>query len=36
MMKVINKWKRSNTLGEVKPVKNKNPQSFLEISKVQK
>ena len=36
--KVINRGKRSKTLSEVKPVKNtsKNPQSFLEISLVQK
>ena len=36
--KVINRGKRSNTLSEVKPVRNKsnNLQSFLEISLVQK
>ena len=35
---VINRGKRRKTLSEVKPVKNisKNPQSFLEISPVQK
>ena len=38
MKKVINRGKRSNTLNEVKLVENinKNPQSFLEISPVQK
>ena len=38
MLKVINRGKRSNTLSEVKPVKNisKNLQSFLEISPMQK
>ena len=37
MKKVINR-ERSKTLSEVKPVENisKNPQSFLEISPVQK
>ena len=37
-MKVINRGKKSKTLGGVKPVKNisKNLQSFLEISVVQK
>ena len=36
--KVINKGKRSKTLSKVKPVKNinKSPQSFLEISTIQK
>ena len=36
--KVINREKRSTTLSEVKLVENisKNPQSFLEISPVQK
>ena len=36
--KVINAGKRSKTLSEIKPDKNisKNPQSFLEISTVQK
>ena len=36
--KVINRGKRSKILSEVKPVENisKNPQSFLEISPVQK
>ena len=36
--KVIDRGKRSKTLSEVKLVKNisKNPQSFLEISSVQK
>ena len=36
--KVINTGKRSKTLKKVNPVKNisKNPQSFLEISPVQK
>ena len=36
--KMIDKGKRSKTLSEVKPVKNinKNRQSFLEISLVQK
>ena len=35
---VINRGKRSKTLNEVKPVENinKNPESFLEISPVQK
>ena len=38
MKKVINRRKRSKTLSEVKPVENisKNPQSFLEISPMQK
>ena len=38
MKKVIDRGKRSKTLSEVKPVKNinKNLQSFLEISPVQK
>ena len=38
MKKVIDRGKRSKTLSEVKPVENiiKNPQSFLEISPVQK
>ena len=38
MKKVISTGKRSKTLNEVKPVENisKNPQSFLEISPVQK
>ena len=38
MKKVINRGKRSKTLSEVKPVENinKNLQSFLEISTVQK
>ena len=37
-MKVIDKEKWSKTLSEVKPVENisKNPQSFQEISPVQK
>ena len=37
-MKVIFKGKRSKILNEVKPVENinKNPQSFLEISAMQK
>ena len=37
-MKVINRGKRIKTLSEVKLVKNirKNPQSFLEISPMQK
>ena len=37
-MKVISKGKRSTTLREVKPVENinKNLQSFLEISPIQK
>ena len=37
-MKVINRGKRSKALGEVEPVENidKNLQSFLEISPVQK
>ena len=36
--KVIDRGKRSKPLSEVKPVENisKNPQSFLEISPVQK
>ena len=36
--KVIDRGKRSKTLSEVKPVENisQNPQSFLEISPVQK
>ena len=36
--KVINRGKRSKTLSEVKQVANisKNPQSFIEISPVQK
>ena len=36
--KVIDRGKRNKTLSEVKPVKNisKNPQSFLEISLMQK
>ena len=36
--KVIDREKRSKTLGEAKPTENisKNPQSFLEISPVQK
>ena len=38
MEKVIDRGKRSNTLSEVKPAKNriKNRQSFLEISPIQK
>ena len=38
MKKVIDRGKRSKTLSEVKLVENisKNPQSFLEISPVQK
>ena len=38
MKKVIDRGKRSKTLGEVKPVENasKNVQSFLEISHMQK
>ena len=38
MKKVIDRGKRSNTLSEVKLIKNisKKPQSFLEISPVQK
>ena len=38
MKKVINRGKRSKTLSEVKPVTNinKNLQSFLEISPMQK
>ena len=38
MKKVIDRGKRSKILSEVKPVENisKNPQSFLEISPVQK
>ena len=38
MKKVIGRGKRSKTLSEVKPVESisKNPQSFLEISPVQK
>ena len=38
MKKVIDRGKKSKTLSEVKPVENisKNPQSFLEISPVQK
>ena len=38
MKKVVNRGKRSKTLNEIKPVKNrsKNPQSFLEISPMQK
>ena len=38
MKKVIDRGKRTKTLSEVKPVENisKNPQSFLEISPVQK
>ena len=38
MKKVIDRGKRSKTLSEVKPVKNitKNPQSFVEISPLQK
>ena len=38
MKKVIDRGKRSKTLSEVKPVENinKNLQSFLEISPVQK
>ena len=38
MKKVIDRGKRSKTLSEVKPVENisKNPESFLEISPVQK
>ena len=38
MKKVIDRGKRSKTLSEVNSVKNisKNPQSFLEISHVQK
>ena len=38
MKKVIDRGKRSKTLSEVNPFKNisKNPQSFLEISPVQK
>ena len=38
MKKVIDAGKRSKTLSEIKPGKNisKNPQSFLEISTVQK
>ena len=38
MKKVINRGKRSKTPSEVKPVKNinKNLQSFLDISPVQK
>ena len=37
-VKVINRGKRSMTMSEVKPAKNicKDPQSFLEISPVQK
>ena len=34
--KVINRGKRSKTLSEVKPVENKNLQSFLEISPIEK
>ena len=36
MKKVVDRGKRSKALSEVKPVENKNPQSFLEISPVQK
>ena len=38
MKKVIDRGKRSKTLSEIKAVENirKNPQSFLEISIVQK
>ena len=38
MKEVIDRGKRSKTLSEVKPVENisKNPQSFLEISSIQK
>ena len=38
MKKVIDTGKRSKTLSEVKPVENitKNPQSFLQISPVEK
>ena len=38
MKKVIDREKRSKTPSEVKPVENtsKNPQSFLELSQVQK
>ena len=38
MKKVTDRGKRSKILSEVKPVENisKNPQSFLEISPVQK
>ena len=38
MKKVIDRGKRNRTLSEVKTVENisKNPQSFLEISPVQK
>ena len=38
MEKVVNRGKRSKTLREAKPAENisKNPQSFLEISPVQK
>ena len=38
MKKVIGRGKSNKTLNEVKPVENisKNPQSFLEISPVQK
>ena len=38
MKKVIDRGKRSKTLSEIKPVKNinKNLQSFLEISPMQK
>ena len=38
MTKVIDRRKRSKTLSEIKPADNisKNPQSFLEISPVQK
>ena len=38
MKKVIDRGKRSKTLSEVKLIENisKNPQSFLEISPVQK
>ena len=37
-MKVINRLKTSKTMREAKPVKDtsKNPQSFLEVSLVQK
>ena len=36
--KVVDRGKRTKTLSEVKPVENiiKNPQSFLQISPVQK
>ena len=35
MKKVIDKGKRSKILNEVKPVEDKNPQSFLETNLVQ-